>query len=685
MVSGEPANSEFTVLVFTPSGRNAEAAAALLSRAGIAARLCASVTQLCGGLAEPVGAVLIEEDAIAAPWTREELSACLGEQPPWSDLPFIVLTRNTVSERRQLPAMRLPEVLGNVMFLERPLHAFTFTNALKTALRARRRQYQVREHLAEREETAAKLRELNRTLEAKVEERTAERDRLWSLSEDLLVLADYAGNLYRVSPSWTRLLGYDEATLLRTLYPVFIHPEDLDAGNDLLRNMRRSGLPVRLEHRARAADGTWRWIAWTLSPEPGSNNIHGVGRDITEQKERAEALAKAEEQLRQAQKMEAIGQLTGGVAHDFNNLLTGVLGNLQLLEARLRDAQLMKLVQAASRSAWRGAQLTQQLLAFARRQNLTATPTDLNAAVNGMSDMLRRTIGEHGVEVRTVLEPSLWPALVDPTQIEVAILNLSINARDAMPVGGRVVIATRNIPVGDSDLPAELRAGDYVLISVSDSGEGMTPETLAKAFDPFFTTKEVGKGTGLGLSQVYGLARQSGGTARIRSQLGEGTTAEIYLPRAAGPSQEPSADAETAGPTLDHRTVLVAEDQEDVREVIAAQLEALGYHCVAASSGALALDLLAGGNIDILLVDYAMPGLNGVQVIQAARTARPNLAVVLMTGYARGDGLRDSLHRVTLLNKPFRTQELVAAIAEAWQIRHPDTRVVLPFVQPRRD
>jgi len=641
------------------------------------------VTRLCEGLGEPVGAVLIEEDAIASARAREELSACLGEQPPWSDLPFIVLTRNTVPARRELPAMRLPEVLGNVMFLERPLHAFTFTNAVHTALRARRRQYQVRDHLAEREETAARLRDLNETLEARVEERTAQRDRLWSLSEDLLVLADYAGNLFRVSPSWTRLLGYDEATLLRTRYPVFVHPEDLGSANDLLRSMRRSRHPVSFEHRVRDANGAWRWIAWTLSPEPGSNNIHGVGRDITEQKEKAEALAKAEEQLRQAQKMEAIGQLTGGVAHDFNNLLTGVLGNLQLLEARLREERSMKLVQAASRSAWRGAQLTQQLLAFARRQNLTAMPIDLNAAVSGMSEMLRRTIGEHGVELRTVLASSLWPALVDATQIEVAILNLCINARDAMPVGGRVVIATRNIPAGASDLPSELRAGDYVLISVTDNGEGMTPETLAKAFDPFFTTKDIGKGTGLGLSQVYGLARQSGGTARIRSRLGEGTTAEIYLSRAAALNSAPSAEAEIAAPAPGHRTVLLAEDQEDVREVIAAQLEALGYHCVAASNGALALDLLASGKIDILLADYAMPALNGVQVIQAAREFKPSLAVVLMTGYARGEGLRNSLDRVALLNKPFRTQELVAAIAEAWQLRQPAGGNVLSLIRPR--
>ena len=677
----EPDSSGFTVLVLAPTGRNLEAATALLSRAGIAARPCASIAQLCEVLRAPAGAVLIEEDALATVRARQELSTCLGEQPPWSDLPFIVLTRNTIAARKELPRMRLPEVLGNVMFLERPLHAFTLTNAIETALRARRRQYQIRNHLAEREETAIKLRELNQTLESRVEERTAERDRLWSLSEDLLVLADYAGNLLRVSPSWTRVLGYDEATLLHTRYPSLLHPEDIGTTDDLLRSMRRSARPVRFDHRVRAANGAWRWISWTLSTDAGSQTIHGVGRDITDQKERMEALAKAEEQLRQAQKMEAIGQLTGGVAHDFNNLLTGVLGNLELLEARLREEPLIRLVQAASRSAWRGAQLTQQMLAFSRKQVLTAKPTDLNAAVSGMSEMLRRTLGEHGVEVRTVLAPSLWPALVDATQIEVAILNLAINARDAMPVGGRAVITTRNVAAGEPDLPPELSAGDYVLVSVTDTGEGMSPDTLAKAFDPFFTTKEVGRGTGLGLSQVYGLARQSGGTARIRSRLGEGATAEIYLPRATALSTDASTQAEAAQPVAQHRTVLVVDDQDEVRNVIAEHLDVLGFRCVEASNGPLALDLLRGGSIDIVIVDYAMPGLSGIEVIEAAREARRNLAVVLTTGFAEVEALRDRLQRVALLKKPFRGQELAAAITQAWKLRRRTGGKVLPFVQ----
>jgi signal transduction histidine kinase/CheY-like chemotaxis protein len=379
----------------------------------------------------------------------------------------------------------------------------------------------------------------------------------------------------------------------------------------------------------------------------------------------------AEEALRQAQKMEAVGQLTGGVAHDFNNLLTGVLGNLELLEARLDDSddRARRLVQAAARSAQRGAKLTEQLLAFARKQHLAPEATDLNAAVRGMTEMLRRTLGGGAVGVENALAGDLWPALVDATQIEVALLNLAINARDAMPLGGTIRITTRNVAAGDERYrPPDLAPGDYVAIAVTDTGEGMAPEVLAKAFDPFFTTKEVGKGTGLGLSQVYGLARQSGGTARIRSKPGEGTTVEIYLPRAATLSERGGLDAEPAKEQGRRGTVLVVDDQDEIREVAVAQLEALGHRAVVAADGRLALDLLLVGSspIDILLVDYAMPGMSGVEVVRAARKARPDAPIVLMTGYADARALGEPLPPgVVLLKKPFRMQELAAALEAA--------------------
>jgi CheY-like chemotaxis protein len=279
-----------------------------------------------------------------------------------------------------------------------------------------------------------------------------------------------------------------------------------------------------------------------------------------------------------------------------------------------------------------------------------------------MQALLQSTLAG-AVRIETALQSGLWPALVDPTQIEVALLNLAINARDAMPLGGTVFIETRNIPAGDADRPAELAPGDYVAVAVADTGEGMSPAVLARVFEPFFTTKDIGKGTGLGLSQVYGLARQSGGTVRIASTPGEGTRVEVVLPRAA-----PLARADVGTPEAPVRrrgTVLVVDDQEEVREVAAAHLEALGYQVVQAASGRAGLEVLQGSGIDILLVDFAMPGMGGTEVVRAARQRCPGLAVVLMTGYAESDTLGEPLDDVVLLKKPFRMRELGAALDAA--------------------
>jgi signal transduction histidine kinase len=299
---------------------------------------------------------------------------------------------------------------------------------------------------------------------------------------------------------------------------------------------------------ARFVDFVYQPIADT---EGGTNGIFVVGSDVTEAasaqaalrrlnetleqrvRERTDELMSAEEALRQAQKMEAVGQLTSGLAHDFNNLLTSIIGNLELLDSRIVDERPRKWLNGAIQAAHRGANLTAQLLAFSRKQQLSLSPVDLNSAVIAMQEMLRRTFGDV-VEVRSVLADGLWLVLADQTQIEVALLNLLINARDAMPLGGTVVISTRNVPSTDQDKPAELADGQYVAVSVTDTGEGMTAEVLARAMDPFFTTKEIGRGTGLGLSQVYGFSRQCGGATRIRSSPGRGTTVEIYLPQASG-------------------------------------------------------------------------------------------------------------------------------------------------------
>jgi CheY-like chemotaxis protein len=310
--------------------------------------------------------------------------------------------------------------------------------------------------------------------------------------------------------------------------------------------------------------------------------------------------------------------------------------------------------------------------------------------VSGMSEMLARTLGG-GMELRTALADDLWPALIDQTQIEVALLNLVINARDAMGVGGTILVGTRNVRTDQRDFSDDLAPGDYVALSVADSGEGMTAEVLAKAFEPFFTTKEVGKGTGLGLSQVYGLARQSGGTVRIRSKPGAGTEVDIYVPRALGASkpEQPQAAGDVGEATVRRGTVLIVDDQEEVREIAAIHLEALGYEIIQAANGRAALDLLeVGGSpaMDVLLVDYAMPGISGAEVIRAARQARPNLPAVLMTGYADADALGEELRHVALLKKPFRLHELEAALDSAPlpRVRRRASGNVIPLARSRR-
>ena len=528
----------------------------------------------------------------------------------------------------------------------------------------------------ERARAEAALRQLNDRLEREIEERTAERDRLWELSEDLLVVADYEGHLLRVSPSWSRLLGYADATLLATPYTALVHPEDLQETLARLDEMRRLHRPVRLQTRVRSVDGTYRWTAWTLSPDPHDPVLHGVGRDVHEEKLALQELAAANRQLvlqfeererveatlRQMQRLEAVGQLTSGVAHDFNNLLTVVLGNITALKRSLPDPEHQRRLDMMRVAAERGAKLTGQLLAFSRNLRLEPKPVALNAAISGMRDLILSTTGGT-VNVVLDLQPDLWSALVDPTQMELVVLNLAINARDAMSEGGTLTVRTANVVRSAAPARQEEPApGEYVMVSVSDTGTGMTPDVLAKAFEPFFTTKEVGRGSGLGLSQVLGFAKQSGGGVCVSSHEGRGTTVEVYLPRAAAevmpsvPAEIPSDRAVLQGgrPPL----VLLVDDDSAVREVAAYMLEDLGYGVVQAGSGGAALDLIGRDpEIDLLLVDFAMPGMNGAELAREARTKRPGLPIVFVTGYADFAALKD-VPQDRIVQKPMDEEEL---------------------------
>lgn len=382
---------------------------------------------------------------------------------------------------------------------------------------------------------------------------------------------------------------------------------------------------------------------------------------------------RAEERLVQAQKMEAVGQLTGGLAHDFNNLLTAVVGSLDLLLRRTDDERLRKLARNALQAAERGAQLTSQLLAFSRRQRLQPTPLNPNDVISNMGDLMARTIGPH-IRIETRLDPQLWNALADKTQIEVIILNLALNARDAMPAGGRLTIATANVDRVPLALSTDLAPGEYVAIIVSDTGTGMSAEVKARAFEPFFTTKEQGRGTGLGLSQLYGFAKQSGGTARIESAEGQGTTVSIYLPRTDAMIVQPDAGP-AKPPRRERLQVLLVDDDDGVREVCAAMLEDIGCIVTAAASGEEALRHLSSATFSIMLTDIAMPAMSGVELARRTREIAPDMPVLFASGYADLQAFGELLSEETVVRKPYRLSELAARL-EAMIDQHRAENVV---------
>jgi signal transduction histidine kinase/CheY-like chemotaxis protein len=422
------------------------------------------------------------------------------------------------------------------------------------------------------------------------------------------------------------------------------------------------------ESHARNAEIDLRGLNETLEARVAerTGEIEAANRQLVSQIDERE---RVEFTLRQMQRLEAIGQLTSGVAHDFNNLLTVVLGNLEFIERGFTGSSDGRLTQRLSHmrlAAERGAKLTAQLLAFSRRQRLEPKPIDLNEALASMRDLLQSSLGG-SVQISTVFRPGLWHALVDPTQIELAVLNLAINARDASRVGGSIALETANATVGPPERPEEPPLGEYVVISVTDTGSGMAKEVQAKAFEPFFTTKEIGKGSGLGLSQVLGFAKQSGGGMRIETRVGEGTSVKVYLPRAAGTGVA-EAPEDSIGLTQRHikgAIVLLADDDSAVREVTAAMLRELGYVVLEVGSGGAALDFLDGqANVDLVVLDFAMPGMNGMDVARQVHSRFPTLPVLFITGYADKSVLGE-VGDARIIKKPFIGDELANKVHAA--------------------
>jgi signal transduction histidine kinase/ActR/RegA family two-component response regulator len=547
------------VLVLAPSGRDAPLAQAVLARAGIAAVISAHIDRLCDALSAGAAAVLITEEAFIE-WDARRLVRWIAAQEPWSDLPFLILLdKGTAAEGRQ--DILFLKTSANITLLERPISADALVSSVRSALRARRRQYEVNDALHALAQSEQRYRDLAAELEHLVAART----------------------------------------------------ESLAQANDRLM--------------------------WEIA-----------------ERERAE------DALRQAQKLESIGQLTSGVAHDFNNLLQAVIGNIETARRRIGDEAACRMLDSATRAADRGARLTSQLLAFSRKQLLAPKSVDLNAAVSAASDMLFRTLGP-SIRIETRLDALAWPALVDPTQIELVLLNLALNGRDAMAGGGRLTLSTANVRTADR--PPGLRVGDYVMIAVADTGTGMSEAVRSKAFEPFFTTKEVGKGSGLGLSMVHGVATQSGGTVTLDSRVGVGTTVRVYLPRASAAPAGPRREASVAGTGAAIATILVIDADPAAREVAVFALQGLGYRTLEAEDGHAALALLAGpAAIDLLLVDIATPGLSGTELVRRARKRRPALAALFVTGYAtsyRADLFGDD----PLLEKPYGVDRLARAVAAA--------------------
>lgn len=513
-----------------------------------------SVGDLASKLDDEVSAAIVTEESLEG-IMESGLAERLRDQAPWSDFPFILLATKRVGKRPEAAVATL-ETLGNVVLLERPIHSETLFQAVQSALRGRRRQWEARRHLAELQSAEERLTHLNNTLEHSIAERTFE----------------------------------------------------LSRANDQLT------------------------------------------REISE-RERAQSA------LVQSQKMEAVGQLTGGIAHDFNNLLTVISGNLDMIHRRAADPKTKTQAGHALQAAERAAKLTQQLLVFSRSQKLSLQPVNLNALIGQMSDLLERTIGA-GTKVELTLDPGMPWALADKNQLELAILNLAINARDAMPDGGKISIRSS---FEEAELP-DIENRRFGVISVDDTGPGIPPHLIERVFNPFFTTKPIGKGTGLGLSQVYGIAQQSGGTVQLKTSS-SGTSVSILLPLAPPVAVElRSTSSTTSAVNLRDSTILVVEDDADVRRFIIECLEAHGCTVWQAENGFEALSLLARDRPDLLMVDFAMPGMNGAEVVQRAWQLHPHLPVLMATGYADMKMVESVIPDECLLRKPFRSDELLAAV-----------------------
>lgn len=666
-------------IILAPRGRDGQIALRILGEAGFPAFVVNDLEHLVRELAAGAGVVIIADEALRAGDLNPFLEL-LSIQPAWSDLPIVLLTHHAQVDH--VPPARMGNLLGNVTFLERPFHPTTLVSLVTTAVRGRRRQYEARARMEDLHESEGRLQNALK----------AGRLGSWQLEAQGLRLTCSAITKSHYGRDEQSDFSYDD-------WLAAVYFEDQPRMQSALQRSLDTGVDFIIEYRNVWPDGSLSWVDVRARAIRGKNGLvasmAGVTSDITERKqaesqlrrlnetleqqveERTSQLRHKEEILRQSQKMEAVGQLTGGIAHDFNNMLTGIIGSLELIRRRVargRIEDLDSLIDLGVTSANRAAALTHRLLAFSRRQSLDSKPVEMNQLVDSMDELLQRSVNE-SIHLQLRLANDLWTAEADPNQLENALLNLVFNARDAMPDGGTLVVETFNQQLDKSftNTHENLLPGDYVVLSVSDNGCGMPETVINRAFDPFFTTKPIGQGTGLGLSMIYGFSKQSHGHVSISSEVGHGTTVQLFLPRFQGAADETEQSFQSnAICAEDGETVLIVEDDPAVRALVSEVLSELGYLYIEAGEAMSAVPILESGQrIDLLISDVGLPGMNGRQLADIARQLRPELKVLFITGYAEHAAVRGGFLEtgMQLITKPFAFDHLTSKVREMIEAR----------------
>ncbi len=687
------------ILVNAPFGRDAESVASLLRDQNFTVVICRDLVEVASSIGEEIGAILLTEEALSR--DVETLKATLQRQPSWSDVPFVLLAaqRSSRAPNARLSQLMLFDLSSNSVVLERPLGRASLISAVASAMRLRQKQFQLRDRLKELDDSETRLR----------------------LATSAAGIGTWDFDPATGKLSWDRrcrsMFGIQSEIEVNYAdsFIAGIHPDDRQRADDAVQKALEPGGRGNYDIEFRTIgieDGVERWIAakgGAIFAKGAAIRFIGTVIDISERKRTEEALAasevalraerealdelnrtleervaqrtaelenemsarsRAEDALRQAQKMEAVGQLTGGIAHDFNNMLTGIIGGINIAKRRIEGGRLddvNRFMDAATDSANRAAALIARLLAFSRRQTLDARSVDVASQLNATKDLLERTLPET-ISVEILVDAETGSVIADVNQLESALLNLAINARDAMPDGGQLTITGSRRQVGPSDDGLTgLRPGSYVVIGVSDTGVGMPAEILDKVFEPFFTTKPIGQGTGLGLSMIYGFAQQSGGGAKIHSVPDEGTTIELFLPAAEEEAARDDHLETKAVPEGRGQTVLVVEDDDAVRLLVCDLLADLSYCTLEASQADTAIPILSGEHsIDLMISDVGLPGMNGRQLADVARQYRPDLPILFVTGYAENAAIKASFlgTNMAMISKPFTVEALAAKIDE---------------------